>query len=864
MSNYLFDDGSFGPAVAHEKDRARGTAETTDLVHIGELWAAIRQHSLFIVICAIGVGALVMLATFTRGMTFSAVGQLYLGEVDRKASGGAAETSGGFDLSGGAGGQVASELEILQSPSLVRRAVLESGLNVSIALADQGRVSYLRWLISGRDLALIDGVRDEVRPVHTSLTPLVRGPQSYRVHFVDSSQYELWSKFAKLGTGKLGEPLTAGDLTLTLIQGTQREPRAGADYKIQVKPLDQVLGTLVRVLHVTTPKSLTPGESVNVVKLEYEDASPYLAATFLQKLMDVYLSERQSWKTEDASAAEAFVGNQLRMVRESRDHIQSKLAEYKTQNPVVVLDDEARGMVEQMGKYEEQRLAAKLQAAAFADLQKTLARPNPPIGAYLFGEANDAVLGNMATSLSQAREKLTDLESRFQGLVPEVRDQRAQVAGQLEAIRNYVSSRHRRAQENLGTLNSIIGQFQQKLKTVPTAALGVAQLTRESEVYDKTYAYLLERQQQAAIAKASTLSKNRILDMPQVPLWEDSPRLVPRLLSVLIGLLLGMGIVVFRSLFSSTFQGLADVRRCVGRVPILAAIPLRTSGRGRDKGKQAADQPLDLSTLPAGSSFAEAFRRIRAKLCIGDKTEGGRIIVITSPNDGDGKTTCALSLASALGAGGKSVLLVDANLRRPAGAAEGLEGVRVPGLRDALRDSCAWWRASQPIPQAFSTLYRLPSGGPDRPELLASERMLRLFSEWREAFDFVLIDCPSFPEASDALTLSQMADTTISVVRLTKTRKDVAYEHITQLAPATRSYGVIVNHVGVDRDRAANATESSPIEAHPAESADGSSARADVKPFAPIPNGLAMNGRDRPIRVPSGRADETQKLTGLR
>ncbi len=861
MSNYIHNDGPLGPDSGHEKDQVHGSAATTDIVHMGELWAAIRQHRRFIILCAVGVGALVMLATFVLGMKFAAVGQLYLGEVERMPRSSAAELPGGFDLSGSTEGHVASELEILQSPSLVRRAVLDSGLNVTIAPAEGGRVSYLKWLVSGRDLSLIDGVRDEVLPIHTLLGPLVREPQSYRVHFVDSSQYELWSKSGKLGTGKLGEPLTAEDLTLTLIQGIKRGPRAGADYKIRVKPLDQVLKNLLLVLHVTIPKSLTPGESINVVKLEYADPSPYLAATFLQKLMDVYLDERQGWKTEDAGAAEAFVGKQLQMVRESRDQIQSRLAEYKTHNPVVVLDDEARGMVEQMGRYEEQRVAAKLQAAAFADLQKTLARPNPPLGAYLFGEANDTVLGNMAISLSQAREKLTDLESRFQGPVPEVRDQRAQVAGQLEAIRNYVSSRHRRAQENLGTLNSIIGQFQEKLKTVPAAALGVAQLTRESEVYDKTYGYLLERQQQAAIAKASTLSKNRILDMPELPVWEDSPNLLLRLSSVLIGLLLGMGIVVFRALFSRKFQGLADVRRCVGRVQILAAIPWRTSGRGQDKGKLAADHPVDLFTLPASSSFVEAFRGVRARLCAWDKTEGGKIIVVTSPSDGDGKTTCTRSLASALWGGGKSVLIVDANLRRPA---EGLEGPCAPGLRDVLRDTCLWWRVLQPVPQTLSRFYCLPSGGADRPELLATERMLLLIGELREAFDFVLIDCPSFPRASDALTLSQIADATISVVRLTKTKKDVGYEHITQLAPAARFYGVIVNNAGVERIRAATEIESPPMGGLPGETMDASPARADVKPIVPIPTGPATARRARTTSVHSSRALETQKLPGRR
>lgn len=851
MSNNRLDD-RFGTAGAGGTDRGGGALAGTDLIQIGELWSAIRQHLRFIACCAFGVGGLVLLATFVLGMKFVSTGQLYLGEVDHRSGGAPAEAHREFDLSGGAEGHVASELEILQSPSLVRRAALESGLNVTIAPAGRGRVSFLRWLVSKRDLSLIDGARDQVLPTQALLGPLVRTPQTYRVLFVDGSRYELWGDSGKLGAGKLEEALTVGDLSLTLMPGIKGRPRAGAEYEIRVDPLDQVLRAVSHVLSVSSPKAPSPGESVNVVKLEYKNASPYLAATFLQKLMDAYLNERQGWKTEDASAAEAFVTNQLRSVRESRDQIQAKLAQFRTNNPVVVLNDEARGMVEQIGRYEEQRAAARLQVAAFADLQKTLSRPNPPIGAYLLGEVNDTVLSNMANSLSQARERLTEFETRFNGLAPEVRDQRAQVTAQLEAIRNYVSSRHRRAQESLGTLNSIIGQFQDKLKTVPVAELGLAQLTRESEVYDRIYSYLLERQQQAGISKASTLSKNRILDMPQVPIWEDSPNLLFRLSSVLIGLFLGVGIVLFRTLFSSIFQGLGDVRRHGGRVPILAAIPMRSGGSWRRRRKQAEEGPIDLATLPADSSFAEGFRSVRAKLDMLDKPAGGRVIVVTSPGDGDGKTTCVWSLASAMASGGRSVLVVDANLRR---AVEGSPGA--PGLRSVLRGASPWRKAMQPIHQGGSTFYRLSSGGVDRPELLATERMSRLVSEWRDAFEFVLIDCASFPQASDALTLAQMADVTISVIRLGWTRKDLGAEHIAQLAMTGRFYALIVNHVGVERDQAGPAVVPEPL---PADSAHGdshhsASVRLDMNPTIPIHAGfLSVDPSGGRTPVPPSRA----------
>ncbi len=126
------------------------------------------------------------------------------------------------------------------------------------------------------------------------------------------------------------------------------------------------------------------------------------------------------------------------------------------------------------------------------------------MGAFLMGEANDTVLEGMADSLTKERAKLADLEARFNEVAPDVREQRARVDAQLASVRSYVSSRAARAQDSLSSLGGLIQQLQEKLKTVPGAELGLSQLSRESEVYSRTYSYLLERQQQAAIIKAST------------------------------------------------------------------------------------------------------------------------------------------------------------------------------------------------------------------------------------------------------------------------------------------------------------------------------------------------------------------------
>jgi len=794
-------------------------ANASEVIDFRELGAAIRSRLGFIAFSGVAVFVLVMMLTLLLGMQFRAVGQLYLGEVDHRSHV-ASDQQAGIDLAGESASQVAAEMEIVHSRSLVRRAVLESGLNVSLSSIGGFSlpwVPYAQWRLQRRDLRLVDGLRSEIRAVDTMLSDAVRSSQSYRLRFLTSTDYELWSEtrrfwlwstWTRIGAGKLDEPFHTQTLTLHLVRGESDGPRAGAQYSIVIQPTEAVIDDALRTLHVATPKNtssnvpvMNPGDPVNVVSLDFENSSPWLASTFLQKLMTAYIAERQSWKTEEASAAETFVTNQLQVIRQSLDEIQQKLANFKSSNPVVVLDDEARTMVEQVSKYEEQRASARLQVAAFADITKALKSPNPPIGAYFLGDGLDPVLANMANSLTSARGKLTDLESRYHESAPDVSEQRAQVAAQLDEIRSYAASRLTRARENLESLNSIIGQFQDKLKTVPGAELILAQLSRESEVYSKTYSYLLERQQEAAIIKASTLSKNRILDAPIMPLTEGSPSIALRFLSLPVGFVLAIGVVLAQTLLAGTIQSVNDVQRMNSNSPILAMVPRRSKKEEKQSknGKGAANW-LDISLFPSQSLYAEAFRTARARLYAWNPTGQGQMLVLTSPSHGDGKTTCAFCLASALAVDGKSAIVIDANLR--SGDLKGEANDDHPlGLRNVLLDDHSWQSVVRQVHQSASKFYFLPTGGSDRPELLTSDRMRQVLSEMRAMFDIVILDCPSFPSASDALALARWADATITVIRPGNTEKAAAVEHLAHLSQASPRHAIMFNGTRADSVR---------------------------------------------------------------
>lgn len=747
-----------------------------DVVDVGEIWALVRRNRTAVWVTTAVIFVAVIGITLASTMTFRANSRMYLGELNDHA-----KTTGGsedmLDQLGSASGDVGSEMEILKSRSLVTRAVLDSGLNTQVTPVGTSQLRYWRWLLSRRDPKLLERAENDPKAVETRLTSDATGPRTYRVVFQNGGDYELWSGRRSLGHSTLGDVLTNPEVKVKLVQGKAGVPRAGAAYTLIVNPLGEVVDRALDDLDVTAAKTAVGAEPVKVVNLAFSARSPKLADTFLERLMTGYLEERQAWKTENATAAGKFVTDQLASMRDTLDQIEKKLAEYRSKHRVVVLDNEAKAMIEQVGKYEEQRVAARLEVAALADVKRALKTSTVPVEAFMVGEAKDTVLEGMAASLAKSRQSLADLETRFNSTAPNIREQRQQVEAQQAAVRNYVNGRLQRARGNLGTLDSIIGKFEERLRTVPGAELGLTQLTRESEVYSALYSYLLKRKQQTEILKASTVSKNRILDMPQARYREDSPKLLLRLSSAPLGFLLGAIGVVLWGLWGRTLQSESDVKRLIGGMPIFARLPRRK--RARYQTSESLNT-FDFPKNAADAEWIEACRTLRTNLYLASAGTEHPVFLVTSPCTGDGKTVCVLSLAEMFAADGKAALVIEADLRRQR-RSEAEAADDGPDLRDVLQGTSDWHDAVRLVPAPLGEFHVLMANDTGAAELLSSQAMRELLIDAKTYYDVILLDVSSFPMTSDALVLCPVADCILSVVRLRSTQRRTAQAHFREL-----------------------------------------------------------------------------------
>jgi capsular exopolysaccharide synthesis family protein len=262
-----------------------------------------------------------------------------------------------------------------------------------------------------------------------------------------------------------------------------------------------------------------------------------------------------------------------------------------------------------------------------------------------------------------------------------------------------------------------------------------------------------------------------------------------------LGLFLGCGLAFLAEVTDKSFRTPEEIRRRLG-LPVVGHIWHLTAARTAEANGPAAAgalNPLLCTYYSPQSVEAEAYRSLRTALYFSTSGEGHKVIQITSPGMGDGKTTLAANLAITIGQSGKRVLLIDADFRRPrlhrvfglagdVGLASVMIGEAV--LRSAIQET--------PVPG----LSVLPCGPipPNPAELLTSPRFKELLDAIRKEYDFVVIDTPPLLAVTDPCVVAPRVDGLYLTLRLSKNGRpqaERAKEILTTLG--AKVLGVVIN-----------------------------------------------------------------------
>ena len=274
---------------------------------------------------------------------------------------------------------------------------------------------------------------------------------------------------------------------------------------------------------------------------------------------------------------------------------------------------------------------------------------------------------------------------------------------------------------------------------------------------------------------------------PAVPSSAPSNRHLLRnvALGLLVGLIAGIGLAYLAERVRPRLHGDPDVEAAAG-APILATVPYVRADDGS-------------SAFNGGSAADEAFRRLRLAIFAGKRPRLKRhAFVITSPERGDGKTTVAANLARTVAQAGRRVVLVDADLRRPALHAHFAQPGE-PGLREVLEGT----RTADVIrPTDVPNLFFIPAGAPsDRAgQLLEAADWPGLLKKLRAEFDVVLVDGPPVLEVSDPLILAAPSDGVLLVLGSPDVPRDVLGQAQQRInAAGGQVLGLVVNRSGGHR-----------------------------------------------------------------
>lgn len=263
------------------------------------------------------------------------------------------------------------------------------------------------------------------------------------------------------------------------------------------------------------------------------------------------------------------------------------------------------------------------------------------------------------------------------------------------------------------------------------------------------------------------------------------------LLGLLFGLLGGMVVAAIEEFFDATIKTSNDITDLYPH-PFLGHVPQMPEDPAKPLDPRERYQHM---RIEGNSEIAEAYRAIRTNfLCAPVELEKSGIL-ITSPGSEEGKTTTACNMAMALAQTGVTVLLVDADLRKP-NVYKALDLPQTPGLSEFLTDRIQFNEALKPTQVAGLTV--VTSGAiPKNPsELLGSAKMREFYKMALEKYNFVLIDTAPMIPVTDATILAAMTQRVIVVAQSAKTPRE-AFKRMIGICEGLKAKiaGIILNRV---------------------------------------------------------------------
>jgi capsular exopolysaccharide synthesis family protein len=548
---------------------------------------------------------------------------------------------------------------------------------------------------------------------------------------------------------------------------------------------------------VMSSVTVEPVRASHLVDVSFVSGDPAFAARAVNTLADEYVVQNLDLRRQNIARSLSWLSEELVRQKQLVEASERAMAQYREEHDALSLEDRQNIVLARLNQLNEAATRARTNRAQKESLYRRLESlgPSAPPDS-IPGILQNTYLQTVKAQVAELERRRALLSERYGDKHPEIltvnasiddarRQLRLELAKAVDAIRHDYES----ALLEEGTLAAALDEQKDIATALDRKSVAYTVLQREAETNRELYQTLLRREKELQVLSSSRGNNVRVVETASVPGAPFSPNLRRSAgLGALVGLLVALGLALGLDHLNDTIRTPDDVSRRLG-LPFLGLIPAVRGHHSRP-------------VLSGSSDFGEAIRALRTSLALSHRTSGSAVVVVTSAQPLEGKTTTACNLALALAYGGARVLLIDADLRRP-GIHTGLGLENARGLSDLLSGQARITDSVQRL--AEPALWVMTAGQPplNPSELLASARMDELMAQVRTGpFDWVIVDTPPVLAVTDASIVARWASGVAFVVGSEMTRGRLAERAVETLAAARPQYiGAVLNRVDVRSNR---------------------------------------------------------------
>ncbi|MEM6253486.1 MAG: polysaccharide biosynthesis tyrosine autokinase [Cyanobacteria bacterium P01_D01_bin.156] len=532
----------------------------------------------------------------------------------------------------------------------------------------------------------------------------------------------------------------------------------------------------------------------DVLRVTYAAPDPELAKTVVNSITEIYIQNDIQANRAAAVAAQEFLSAQLPESESAVGDAESALRRFKETNGIVNLEEESTNLVDSLFSLENNLIQLQSQfadrTAQVSQIQQKL-NLNPQ-EAYTVGLINESpgvqdaleqlqtVQANLAVARTRYREEhpevvsIRDQEAALQSLLQErigitlganqltlpVDDLQA---GQLEQelIADFIrlESEQSGFQQQVEQLATAISQQQSRARLIPVFERQQRELERRLAVAQTTYEALLQNLQQAQVLENQNTGNARVISPAILPKESIGPSLKLFLMAGCFGgVLLGVIAAFLADIMDSSVKTVKEGQELY-EYPLLGVIPACKHFGVKDK--KIPEIVVRDDTQP--HTVRQAYQSLQANLKFSYVEKPVQTITVTSAVAGEGKSEVAANLAVTLADLGHSVLLVDADLRRPM-QHQVWDLANMRGLSNFATGELS---LQDVIVVKEPNFHILPAGviPLDPLAILGSEYMTSLIQACEQTYNYVIIDTPPIIGLSDSLTIGHATDGILLVMR---------------------------------------------------------------------------------------------------